>query len=419
MTDYKRILQEELVLALGCTEPIAIALAAASAGQLLPEAIERIELFASVSVIKNANSVFVPQSGGRQGPRIAAALGALCANPQKSLRLLEDVTEDIRHQAAKLVDRGSVSLQVQPDETGVYIRVEVAGSKHRAVAVVSGAHDRVSLRQLDDSITLKLEPAAAGGPLADRSGMSLDGIFAYANEVDLTANPDLAALLQQQIDSNMAIAKESLNGAWGQQVGRTMLMMAHGRPEMEATALAAAASDARMAGCDAPVTINAGSGNQGLTGSVPVVHMAQQLGSSQEQLYRALILSNLLSIYQKQFIGKLSAFCGAVSAAAAAGCGVALLKGMPRAQIEMTLTNTLAVSGGILCDGAKGSCAMKIAVALQNAFLGLEMARNNQVFQPGDGIVGDDTEETIRHIGTVAAEGMAPTDKTILRIMTE
>lgn len=421
MTDYLQILKEELILALGCTEPIAIALAAANAASLVPEKPQTIEVFASGSIIKNANSVYVPNSGGQQGVLIAAALGALVAKPDLQLQVLEAVTETMREEAKRLVADKKVTLQLQKQVDNVYIKMVIKTQNHRALAVISHAHTHVSRLEKDGQVLLEqgIKGDAQDEKHADRSGMTLRGIYDYATTVSFEEHPELVTLFEQQIDTNIAIAQEGLQGEWGQEVGKTLHMTAEGNPALEAIALAAAGSDARMAGCVSPVTINAGSGNQGITCSVPVIHMANSMGVSKEQLYRALALSNLIAIYEKQFIGKLSAFCGAVSAAAAAGCGIALLKGFDFEQIEMTLTNTLAASGGIICDGAKGSCAMKIAVALQNANLSLQLGRRGKVFLPGDGIVGDTTEDTLRHIGTLAVEGMVPTDQTILKIMTQ
>ncbi len=418
MPNYLKILQEELILALGCTEPIAIALAAAHAGALTGEKPETIDVYASGSIIKNANSVYVPHSGGRQGVLISAALGAVAAAPELKLRVLQKVDDAILKQALALTAGGHVRLHLEKNVDNIYIRVKVKTASHTAQAVISQVHHHLSYQELDGKVLLDVEKQSSGG-LTDRSGMSLQGIYDYATSVSLEDSPELTALLDQQIHSNMDIAREGLAKPWGQEVGRTLHDMADGDPFREAIALAAAASDARMAGCDSPVTINAGSGNQGITCSVAVVHMAHSMKAPPEKLYRALILSNLIAIYAKQFIGKLSAFCGVVTAAAGAGCGIAFLQDMPLDEIQMTLTNTLATSGGIICDGAKGSCASKIAVSLHNAALAIDMSRRGKVFQPRDGIVGQTVEDTIRNIGTIAAEGMVPTDQVILKIMTD
>lgn len=418
MSDYKKILLEELILALGCTEPIAIALTAAQAGELAGEQPESIDVYASGSVIKNANSVYVPNSGGLQGVHISAALGALIAKPELQLRVLEKATDEIRQQAKKLIDEKKVVLHPAKDVDNLYIRVDIKTKNHLASAVISKAHTRLTKKELDGKTLFLLEETDEQAEEHGERLTDLHSILHYANTVSFEENPDLKALMEQQIDTNMAIARQGLEGEWGQQVGRTLMELAGGNLEREAIAMAAAGSDARMSGCDMPVTINSGSGNQGMTTSNPVIYYGQKTNVAHEKLLRAMILANLVALYQKQFIGKLSAFCGAVSAGAAAGSGIAYLKGHDETVIANTITNTLAVSGGIVCDGAKGSCALKIATSLQNAVVGLHMAERGQVFQPGDGIVGNNVDETIRNIGRIAAEGMVSTDHTILNIMT-
>lgn len=420
MFDYKALLMDELILALGCTEPIAIALAAASAGELTDEAPEKIDVYASGSIIKNANSVYVPNSGGQQGVLISAALGALTRRPDLALQVLEAVDDAMRQKANALIAERRVTLHHEKNVDNVYIRVEIKTAGHVAKATVEKAHTRISHRELDGKVLLHLEDKSADASSEQNwDEVSMAAIYHYAQTVNFEQHPDLKERIEQQISSNMGIATQSLKETWGQQVGRTLLENANGNPETEAAAHAAAGSDARMAGCVSPVTINAGSGNQGITCSVPVVYMARKLDVPHEKLLRALVLSNLIGLYQKHFIGKLSAFCGAVSAGAAAGCGVAYLKGGDLSVIENSLCNTLASAGGIVCDGAKGSCAIKIATALQNAFLSSHMAFKGLVFRPGDGIVGDGIDDTVKNIGRMAAQGMVSTDQTILGIMTD
>lgn len=420
MFHYKALLLEELILALGCTEPIAIALAAASAGELTDEQPEKIDVYASGSIIKNANSVYVPNSGGKQGVLISAALGALTRRPDLALQVLEAVTPGMRDAANAMIANRAVTLHLEKNVDNVYIRVVVKTKNHTATAVVSHAHTRISHRELDGKVLVHLEDGGdSHSEAGDWDEVTLKSIYEYADTVSFDENPDLKERLEQQIKTNTAIADQSLSEAWGQQVGKTLWESAEGSMEIQAAAYAAAGSDARMAGCVSPVTINAGSGNQGITCSVPVVHLARKLGLPHEKLLRALVLSNLVALYQKHFIGKLSAFCGAVSAAAAAGCGACYLRGGDVGSVARTLCNTIASSGGIVCDGAKGSCAIKIATALQNAFLGCRMANKNLVFQPGDGIVGASIDDTVRNIGRIAAEGMVSTDQTILKIMTD
>lgn len=421
MSDYEKLLEEELLLALGCTEPIAIALTAAHAGSLIRERPELIDVYASGSIIKNANSVYVPNSGGRQGVLISAALGALVAQPEKNLEVLEGVTDDIRKEAVRLVADKKVTLHHEKNASDVlYIRVVIRAAGHEASAVISKTHTRLSQKTLDGQTLFALDGGQEQQTLHSAyEQMSLATICEYADTIDFDRSPKVRALLERQIRTNMGIAQKSMAESWGQQVGKTLFDMAKGDIEMEAAAFAAAGSDARMAGCDHPVTINSGSGNQGITCSVPVIYIAEKTGVPHDKLLRSLLVSNLTALYQKSFIGKLSAFCGAVSAAAAAGCGAAYMRGLGLKGVGMTLCNTLGASGGIVCDGAKGSCALKIATALSNAFIGLHMAEKGQVFQPGDGIMGDTADLTVRNIGRIAQQGMVATDQVILSIMTE
>lgn len=333
--------------------------------------------------------------------------------------MLEGANDEIRKEAKKLVDEKNVILHPVKDVENLYIRVDVKTKEHLASATISKAHTRLVKKELDGKTLFLLEEKATASTEEGIDTIKdLHSILHFANTVSFDENPDLKQRMEQQIETNMAIASQGLEGEWGQQVGRTLMELAGGNIEREAIAMAAAGSDARMSGCDSPVTINSGSGNQGMTTSNPVIYYAQKTNAPHEKLLRALVLANLVSLYQKQFIGKLSAFCGAVSASAGAISGMAYLKGHGEGIIADTITNTLATSGGIVCDGAKGSCALKIATGLQNAVVGLHMAERGLVFQPGDGIVGKNVDETIRNIGRIAAEGMVSTDHTILNIMT-
>ncbi len=419
MLNYEQLLLDEMVLALGCTEPIAIALAAAGAGQVLPEEPHTIDVHASGSIIKNANSVHVPHSGGRQGIFISAALGALAKHPERSLQVLEGVTPPILEKAVQMVEEGKVRLHHQENVDNVYIRVELQGQNHRSSAIVSKRHNRLSFQSLDGQVLESLDEELEEQKNAeDWSEVTLKGIYQWVNDLCFEERPRLKELMEQEIQTNLGIAKLGLSQPFGQEVGRTILEISEGDLIKEAIAHAAAGSDARMAGSDAAVTINAGSGNQGITVSVPIIYIAQKSGKSHDLLLRALTFSNLVGLYQKQFIGKLSAYCGAVSAAAACVCGVAYLQGYDYATIEMALSNTLGSVGGLVCDGAKGSCAKKIASALADAFLSLNMARKGLAFKAGDGVVGADIDETVRNFGRIAYEGMVSTDQTILNIMT-
>lgn len=412
------LLKQELVPALGCTEPISIALACAKAREVLGAAPQRVELFCSGNIIKNAKSVLVPNSGGRHGMAIAAALGAVAGASERSLRVLEGVSGEQQEAAAALAALGAVRVHLAEDRDPLYICAQVSAGEDWAAAELRGSHTAFSSVTRNGRVIQRAEPVdrELDTELGD---LDLWDMLDYPEALEETPDETVYDLLRRQAACNSAVAREGLRGRYGAQVGRTILETGDpARPDTLAKARAAAGSDARMDGCSLPVVINSGSGNQGLTVSLPVITYAEQLHAEEGVMLRALAAANLVALYQKHFIGKLSAFCGAVSAAAGAGAGIGCLLSLSRDQIAGIITNTLAGAGGMLCDGAKASCALKIAVALDNMLLAVELCRRGQVLAPGSGLVGRDADETIRRIGRVACDGLQAADREILSLMT-
>ncbi len=419
--DYFEILKSELLLALGCTEPIAIALCAAKARSVLGVIPDSTEIYCSANVIKNAHSVIVPNSDGAKGIPFAAALGICGGTPERGLEVLESVRAEHIASAQKMVDLEKISVKLANDVDNLYIRCIVEKDGETAEAVISGKHNRFTsiIKNGKTLLSIEQEQEISSDHHVHqlKSQLNVEEIFNFVKTFECAQEPAICTLIDSQIKNNSAIAEEGLNGDWGQQVGKTLLAFSGDTPQDEIAAFAAAGSDARMSGCSMPVVINSGSGNQGMTVSNPLIKMAEQLKSPKTKLYQALILSNLIAIHIKYYIGSLSAYCGAVSAASAAAGGMAYLKDLPLEKIEKAIINTLAVSSGIICDGAKASCAAKIAVSVKNAQLGVNMASKGLVFQAGDGILGDSIELTIQNVGRLAKNGMTSTDQEILDII--
>ena len=412
--NYVNILEKELVPALGCTEPIAVAYAGAVAAEALGRFPERIFVASSGNIIKNVKGVIVPNSGGQKGIEAAAVLGALAGDPARKLEVLSGVTPADVEKTRELVRAGLCSVDMLPGVENLHIIVTVeAGADGVTVEIAEEHTNIVSIMKNGEYLQ--------GGPYsAQPTGdvytgfMSLDGIIEFAENCDLA---DVRAVLDRQIECNSRIADEGLAHDYGAAVGRTLLRHYGSDVRNRAKARAAAGSDARMDGCELPVVINSGSGNQGMTVSLPVIEYAKELGASQDELYRALVISNLVSIHLKSGIGKLSAFCGAVSAACGSGAAITYLNGGSRKQIEGTITNTVANVSGMVCDGAKASCAAKIASSVDAAIMAHIMAMDGQVFAPGDGIVMNSPEDTIHSVGRMARLGMRQTDEEVIRIM--
>ena len=413
------ILEEELVCALGCTEPIAVAYAAALARAALGTMPEHMLVSCSGNIVKNVKSVTVPNSGGMRGIEAAAILGALGGDETRALEVLEAVNDEHRALAPELVKSGMCEVDLAEDVPNLYVRITAEAGGHVAITRLEERHTNVT------ELTLDGEPIAVGDVVAavnvegeaaqdPRASLSLTSIWEFAHEVNLA---DVDELISNQITTNKAISDEGLRGSWGANIGRTLLKSRSNDITCKARASAAAGSDARMSGCAMPVVICCGSGNQGITCSMPVLEYAHELWSSHEELVRAVVLSDLTAVHVKYYVGELSAFCGAVSASCGAGAGICMLRGGDFEQFEATVVNTLVNVGGIVCDGAKPSCAAKISAAVDAAILGCDMALSGDNFLPGDGLVGDTPEESIRAMGYVGRVGMQPTDVEILNIM--
>jgi L-cysteine desulfidase len=411
--NYIKILKEELIPAMGCTEPIAIALTAAKAREVLGREPDCMVVRCSGNIIKNVKGVIVPNSGGRKGVEIAAVLGALAGKAERELQVISQVGEADIARAGALCDLGVCRCELEEGEENLFIRAELCAGDETAAVEVRSKHNHIA--RIEKNGVLQFEQAdiaaAVGG---DKSRLTIRDILDFANQVDLALVRDI---IEQQIEFNSAISNEGLQHKFGAQVGQTLLKFGGDDVRIRARAAAAAGSDARMNGCSMPVVINAGSGNQGITCTMPVVVYAAELGVEHDTLCRALVLTNLLSIHQKHYIGNLSAYCGAVSAGAAAACGIAYLTGGDYDLIGKTLVNALGTVGGIVCDGAKASCAAKISTSVDAGITGFEMARCGLAFPFGEGLVEESYEQTIRNIGRMGRQGMKSTDVEILNIM--
>lgn len=414
---YLEILKRELIPAMGCTEPIAIAYCAAKARAVLGELPDSVRVEVSGNIIKNVKSVIVPNAGGRRGIEAAAAVGIVAGREDLELEVLSQVTEEQKESLAKYL--AETSICVCPVESDYLLDIAVAVKKgeEKARVHIVNEHTNIILIEKNGEVLFKKDAEEQEeGDLPDYSLLTIEKIYDFA----LTADPDdVKELLDRQIEYNTAISDEGMRGDYGANIGRILLTEYGDKIENRAKARAAAGSDARMNGCELPVIINSGSGNQGMTASLPVIEYAGELGSTKEQLYRALLISNLVTLHQKEGIGRLSAYCGAVSAGAGAGAGIAYLLGGDLKVIAHTLVNALAITSGIVCDGAKASCAAKIAVAVDAGILGYKMYKNGQQFYGGDGLVAKGVENTIRNIGRLGKDGMKETDKEIIKIMTE
>ena len=415
--NYIQILKEELRPAMGCTEPIAIAYAAAKARAVLGAMPERLLIEVSGNIIKNVKSVVVPHTGGLRGIPAAAAAGAVAGNADAELEVLSKVTEtEIKAMAAFLE---KTPIEVRHADTGHIFDIMITAyhGEDRAFARIVDYHTNlVTVKRNGETLLEKEITAQLDEGLTDRSCLSVEGIVEFAECVD---PEDVRPVLERQIEYNMAIAAEGLRGSYGANIGKTVLRGREYDINYKMRAWAAAASDARMNGCELPVVINSGSGNQGITASVPVIVYAREMGYSQEELLRALCVSNLITTHMKTGIGRLSAYCGAVSAGVGAGAGVAWLKGGRFEMIAHTVVNAVAVTSGIICDGAKASCAAKIAAAVDAGLLGLAMYEDGNQFFGGDGIVKKGVENTIATVGRLARCGMEQTDKEIINLMME
>lgn len=415
---YLQILKEELVPAMGCTEPIAISYCAAKARAILGCLPEKSLVEVSGNIIKNVKSVIVPNTNGLKGIEAAAAAGIVAGDAEQILEVIANVSEDQKKEIKEYLERGVIKVRpLQTDEI-LDIVVHVYGEGHEVVVRIANYHTNIVLIQRDGEVLYEIGGAAAAEETkqADRNLLSVADIVDFADTADLE---DVREILSRQIACNTAISAEGLKNPWGANVGKVLLKAYGNDVKVRARAAAAAGSDARMSGCEMAVIINSGSGNQGMTASLPVIEYARELKVSEEKLYRALLVSNLITIHQKTGIGRLSAYCGAVSAGCGAGCGIAYLHGGDFRCIAHTLVNALAIVSGIVCDGAKPSCAGKIASAVDAGILGYEMYCEGQQFRGGDGILSKGVENTIHNIGRLGSVGMKETDKEIIQIMTD
>ena len=411
--NYVKILRAELIPAMGCTEPIAIAYAAAKARQVLGAMPERMVARCSGNIIKNVKGVNVPNAGGQKGVQVAAILGALAGDPDLELQVISQVPEEAVEEVRKLNRARICTCELEEGVENLFIRIEAYAGSDNAVVVIKTKHNHISLIEKNGEVLHQAEDIVTADA-GDKSKLNLKDIMEFAETCDLA---DVDDLISKQIEFNTAISNEGLTNGWGTEVGRILMESGSGSVSTRASARAAAGSDARMNGCAMPVVINAGSGNQGITCTMPVVTYAEELGVSTEKLHRAMVLTNLIALHQKRYIGNLSAYCGAVSAGTAAACGIAYLHGEGYDVIGRTIINALGNTGGIVCDGAKASCAAKIASAVEAGILGYEMSKRGKVFAFGEGIVEGDYEQTIRNFGRLAKEGMKDTDIEILNIM--
>lgn len=411
--DYISLLQKEMRPAFGCTEPIALAYAAAKAVSVLDEFPNHIYARCSANIIKNVKSVVIPNSGGRKGLAAAAILGAIVGHPERELEVLESATNEDRKWLGMLLDSSFCTVELAEGVDNLYIEITATTDEHTAVVRIENAHTNITYVSVDGEVLSETineikEPESSACP------MTFDSIYEFAKAGDISG---ILPSIKQQVEYNTAISNEGLSNDYGANIGR-LLLLDDETPSLETKckARAAAGSDARMSGCPLPVVICSGSGNQGLTVSMPIITTAEELGKTDEELYRALVFANLLTLYVKSGIGKLSAYCGVVSAGIVSVAGIAFLKGDSKDIIEDTLVNGLVSLSGIVCDGAKPSCAGKIAISLDGAFMGYKQARLNKSYQKGDGLVAHSVDDTIKSIGVVA-QGMKETDVVILNEM--
>lgn len=424
---YLRILRAELVPAMGCTEPIAVAYASAMARKVLGARPESAEIRCSANIVKNVKGVVVPNTGGLRGISAAAVTGIVGGDVERRLEVLQAVTDADRAEAKRLIDAGFCKAVLAEGEEGLYVEAIVRAGGESASVVIRDAHTNVV--KITKNGAVQFDAAALGAASAadskspnvagaagelDYGLLNVRDIIEFADTVDLA---EISDLLEEGIRINELISDEGLANDYGASVGKTILSAEGDGVRSRAKARAAAGSDARMGGCALPVMINSGSGNQGLTVSLPVIEYAREWKVSHEKLLRALLVSNLVALEQKRYIGKLSAYCGAVSASVGSGAGIAYLSGGDYAQIAGTITTAIATTSGMVCDGAKSSCAAKIATAVSSAILAYEMSVKERGFVAGEGLVGDDVEATIRNIGEVGSKGMRPTDVEIIKIM--
>lgn len=415
--NHLAILKSELIVALGCTEPIAIAFAAAKARETLGQMPEHCVVRCSGNIIKNVKGVVVPKSQGMRGMDAAAALGIVGGDASQELAVLESVKDEDVETVRRLLAQDFCTCELAEGVENLYILISVSTASHSAEVEIKDYHNNITKVVKDGAVLYSKDEQSETENVkkGDKTLLNLKNILEFADCVQME---DIEETIGRQIAYNTAISEEGLKDPWGAQVGRTLVENSREEDiKVIAAAAAAAGSDARMSGCSLPVVINSGSGNQGITITMPVVAYARRYQIPKEKMYAALCVANLVSIHQKKYIGSLSAYCGAVSAAAGAACGIAYMNGAGYDEISQTITNTICTAGGIVCDGAKSSCAAKIAASVTAALTGWQMASKQRVFQPGEGLVEENVEDTIANVGRMGREGMRSTDVEILNMM--
>lgn len=412
---YTQVLKDQLIPATGCTEPIALAYGAAMAYRTLGAEPERITAAVSGSIIKNVKSVVVPKTGGMKGIETAIAAGVVAGNPDLELEVLSGAPENTGALAKKFLEKCPVTVCLADSDRIFDIQITMYAGKHSAFVRIVDTHTNVVSVRRDETVLKEREIPRLAGQAEKTAMLEITKIVEYARTCRLE---DVAETIEYQISCNQNLSQEGLKGCWGAEIGRTLLS-GEKNPDVKLRAMAAAAagSDARMSGCELPAVINSGSGNQGLTITLPILEYAKELNASHEQLIRALVLANLVAVRIKQSIGYLSAYCGAVCAGCAAAAGIAYLHGADEVLINHTVVNGLAILSGTICDGAKPSCAAKIAAAVDAGIMGYRMYLHHREFRHGEGIVGSNVDDTIAKVGVLAQQGMRQTDRTILDIM--
>lgn len=413
---YVEILERELIRAMGCTEPIAIAYCAAKARSVLGELPEKVEISASGNIIKNVKSVVVPNTEGRRGIEVAASVGVLGGDAEAGLLVIADIPQGIKDHIEAYCDIADIQVEPMESESLLDVEISVWASGHCAKVHIKDEHTNIVSIEKDGEVIFKKTDAheADAEDGLDYDLLTIRDIFDFATTCDLS---DVKDILDNQIACNKAIAEKGINEDFGANIGKILLKADPDNVRTKAKAMAAAGSDARMGGCELPVVINSGSGNQGLTTSLPVIVYAEEMGVSREELYRGLLISNLVTLHAKTGIGRLSAYCGVVTAGAGAAAGIAFIKGGDFKTISHTIVNTLAISSGIVCDGAKASCAAKIAIAVESGLMGYEMYMNGNQFYSGEGLVLKGVENTIRNYGYLGRVAMHETNDEIIRMM--
>ena len=414
--DFLAILNEELIPAMGCTEPIALAYAAARGREVLGCDPEGILALCSGNIIKNVRCVRIPNSGGMTGIEAACALGALAGDANREMEVLEKVTPEGQAATAAFLKKGTCSVEFLDSSIPLHFIIELFAGTDRVEVEVRHSHRNIVRIAKNTDVVFEVEDKVDVTERADRSALSIENIYAFANEVELDL---IRPYTEQQMTCNMAIAQRGMQGDYGIGIGKALLDTYAHSVYTKVRAYAAAASEARMDGCDMPVIITSGSGNQGITSTVPVIVYAREKQIPEDKMMRALVFSSLMTVYQKEYIGKLSAFCGVVSAATAAGAAITYMLGGTLTQIKDTIDNTLADIPGIICDGAKASCAAKISSALDAALFSHALAMQGKAYSQGTGILREDTGDTIRDVGHIGRVGMQPTDQEIVKLMIE